>query len=100
VRALQAEGTCYATPSYWHDKPVMRFSFCNAITTESDALRMAEALARVVGSAIEASAGGRERVDHGRELSWNMQPAEGSGPQGECTLSCSRGCERRKRRRG
>jgi glutamate/tyrosine decarboxylase-like PLP-dependent enzyme len=50
VRALQAEGTCYATPSYWHGKPVIRFSFCNATTTERDALRMAEALIRVVGS--------------------------------------------------
>ena len=49
VRSLQAEGTCYATPSYWHGKPVIRFSFCNASTTEQDALRMADALARVVG---------------------------------------------------
>jgi glutamate/tyrosine decarboxylase-like PLP-dependent enzyme len=48
LRALQAEGTCYATPSYWHGKPVVRFSFCNASTTEPDALRMAEALARVI----------------------------------------------------
>jgi glutamate/tyrosine decarboxylase-like PLP-dependent enzyme len=50
VRALQAEGTCYATPSYWHGKPVVRFSFCNASTMESDVLRMAEALGRVVSS--------------------------------------------------
>lgn len=49
VRALQAEGTCYATPSYWHGKPVLRFSFCNARTTERDVQRMAEALVRVVG---------------------------------------------------
>jgi glutamate/tyrosine decarboxylase-like PLP-dependent enzyme len=46
VRALQAEGTCYATPSIWHGKPVIRFSFCNTSTTETDVLRMAEALAR------------------------------------------------------
>ncbi|HEY6080543.1 MAG TPA: pyridoxal-dependent decarboxylase [Polyangiaceae bacterium] len=50
VQALQAEGTCYATPSYWHGKPVIRFSFCNASTTQRDALRMAEALVRVVES--------------------------------------------------
>jgi glutamate/tyrosine decarboxylase-like PLP-dependent enzyme len=48
VRALQAERTCYATPSYWHGKPVIRFSFCNASTTEGDAQRMADALVRVV----------------------------------------------------
>jgi glutamate/tyrosine decarboxylase-like PLP-dependent enzyme len=48
VRALQSEGTCYATPSYWHGRPVIRFSFCNASTTEDDARRMADALARVV----------------------------------------------------
>jgi glutamate/tyrosine decarboxylase-like PLP-dependent enzyme len=50
VRALQAEGTCYATPSYWHGKPVIRFSFCNASTTENDARRMADSLLRVVPS--------------------------------------------------
>jgi glutamate/tyrosine decarboxylase-like PLP-dependent enzyme len=48
VRALQTEGTCYATPSYWHGRPVIRFSFCNASTTQRDALRMADALVRVV----------------------------------------------------
>jgi glutamate/tyrosine decarboxylase-like PLP-dependent enzyme len=50
VRALQAEGTCYATPSHWHGRPVLRFSFCNASTTESDARRMAEALGRVIAA--------------------------------------------------
>jgi glutamate/tyrosine decarboxylase-like PLP-dependent enzyme len=50
VRALQADGTCYATPSYWHGKPVIRFSFCNAGTTEQDARRMAEALGRVIAN--------------------------------------------------
>jgi glutamate/tyrosine decarboxylase-like PLP-dependent enzyme len=48
VRALQAEGTCYATPSHWHGRPVLRFSFCNATTTERDVLGMAAALLRVV----------------------------------------------------
>lgn len=48
VRALQAEGTCYATPSSWHGRPVIRFSFCNATTTQEDALRMAGALGRVI----------------------------------------------------
>ncbi len=48
VRALQAEGTCYATPSHWRGRPVLRFSFCNARTTERDAERMAEALVGVV----------------------------------------------------
>lgn len=57
VRALQAEGTCYATPSYWHGRPVIRFSFCNASTTERDALRMAEALARVVEIEAELPTG-------------------------------------------
>jgi glutamate/tyrosine decarboxylase-like PLP-dependent enzyme len=50
LRALRADGTCYATPSFWHGKPVIRFSFCNASTTEQDTLRMADALLRVVGS--------------------------------------------------
>ena len=53
VRALQAEGTCYATPSYWHGRPVIRFSFCNASTTQRDARRMADALIRVVESESE-----------------------------------------------
>lgn len=48
VRALQLEGTCYATPSSWRGSPVLRFSFCNATTTERDALAMASALAGVV----------------------------------------------------
>ena len=52
VQALQAEGTCYATPSYWHGRPVLRFSFCNASTTEADARRMADALVRVVGGEV------------------------------------------------
>jgi glutamate/tyrosine decarboxylase-like PLP-dependent enzyme len=50
VRAVQAEGTCYATPSYWHGKPVIRFSFCNASTTEADARLMAGSLVRVFES--------------------------------------------------
>jgi glutamate/tyrosine decarboxylase-like PLP-dependent enzyme len=50
VRALQAEGTCYATPSYWQGKPALRFSFCNASTTERDAVRMADALTRVISA--------------------------------------------------
>jgi glutamate/tyrosine decarboxylase-like PLP-dependent enzyme len=50
VRGLQTEGSCYATPSYWHGKPVIRFSFCNASTTEGDAQRMADALVRVVAN--------------------------------------------------
>lgn len=48
VRALQAEGTCYATPSSWHGRPVIRFSFCNATTTEQDTQRMADALLRII----------------------------------------------------
>jgi glutamate/tyrosine decarboxylase-like PLP-dependent enzyme len=48
VQALQTEGTCYATPSSWHGRPVIRFSFCNASTTREDARRMAEALRRVI----------------------------------------------------
>lgn len=48
VRAVHAEGTCYATPSNWHGQPVLRFSFCNASTTERDARRMADALVRAV----------------------------------------------------
>ncbi|HYP86762.1 MAG TPA: pyridoxal-dependent decarboxylase [Polyangiaceae bacterium] len=51
VRALQADGTCYATPSSWHGRPVIRFSFCNATTCERDARRMADALVRVVNEA-------------------------------------------------
>ncbi len=48
VRAHQADGTCFATPSSWHGRPVIRFSFCNATTSERDAESMAEALVRVV----------------------------------------------------
>ena len=51
VRALQTEGTCYATPSSWHGRPVLRFSFCNATTTEGDVQLMADALTRVVNRA-------------------------------------------------
>jgi glutamate/tyrosine decarboxylase-like PLP-dependent enzyme len=51
VRALQAEGTCYATPSYWHGRPVIRFSFCNATTTARDVRSMADALLRVIEAA-------------------------------------------------
>lgn len=47
VKALQAEGTCYATPSVWRGKPVVRFSFVNADTTENDVVRSAQALIRV-----------------------------------------------------
>jgi hypothetical protein len=54
VRALQAEGTCYATPSFWHGRPVIRFSFCNATTTERDAQLMAGALLRVAWPARAA----------------------------------------------
>jgi glutamate/tyrosine decarboxylase-like PLP-dependent enzyme len=50
VRALHDDGTCYATPSSWHGRPVIRFSFCNASTTDRDAQRMADALIRVVAS--------------------------------------------------
>lgn len=53
VRALQAEGTCYATPSHWHGTPVIRFSFCNASTTQQDARRMADALLRVLAAQAE-----------------------------------------------
>ncbi|HYQ30181.1 MAG TPA: pyridoxal-dependent decarboxylase [Polyangiaceae bacterium] len=53
VRAVQAEGTCYATPSFWHGRPVIRFSFCNAATTSLDVQRMADALVRVVGEASD-----------------------------------------------
>jgi len=51
VRALQAEGTCYATPSRWQGRPVIRFSFCNESTTQRDAQRMAGALSAVVANA-------------------------------------------------
>jgi glutamate/tyrosine decarboxylase-like PLP-dependent enzyme len=50
VRALQSEGTCYATPSNWHGQPVIRFSFCNASTTDQDARAMADSLVRAVES--------------------------------------------------
>jgi glutamate/tyrosine decarboxylase-like PLP-dependent enzyme len=56
VQALQAEGTCYATPSYWHGRPVIRVSFCNASTTERDAQCMADALVRVVAGVAELNA--------------------------------------------
>jgi glutamate/tyrosine decarboxylase-like PLP-dependent enzyme len=58
VRAVHAEGTCYATPSNWHGNPVIRFSFCNGSTTQEDTLRMAEALVRVVESERGSRASG------------------------------------------
>jgi glutamate/tyrosine decarboxylase-like PLP-dependent enzyme len=44
VLAIQAEGTCYATPTLWRGSPALRFSVINADTTDADILRTAQAV--------------------------------------------------------
>jgi glutamate/tyrosine decarboxylase-like PLP-dependent enzyme len=45
--AIQAEGTCYPTPTIWRGAPALRFSVCNADTSGEDILASARAVARV-----------------------------------------------------
>ena len=45
--ALQAEGTCYATPTIWRGSPALRFSIINADTSTDDILLSARAVTQV-----------------------------------------------------
>lgn len=47
VQAVQAEGTCYPTPSVWRGGPVMRISVSNHRTTSEDVQRSVAAIARL-----------------------------------------------------
>lgn len=51
--ALQAEGTCYATPTLWRGSPALRFSVVNADTNERDIERTADAVRRVYAGLLE-----------------------------------------------
>jgi glutamate/tyrosine decarboxylase-like PLP-dependent enzyme len=51
VLALQAEGTCYATPTIWRGEPAIRFSVINAETRHDDIVRSAAAVLRVYRAA-------------------------------------------------
>lgn len=52
VVAIQAEGTCYATPSLWRGGPALRFAVSNADTTPADIDRSAAAVRRVYASLL------------------------------------------------
>jgi glutamate/tyrosine decarboxylase-like PLP-dependent enzyme len=47
IAGVQQEGTCWLGGTTWHDKAAMRVSVSNWSTTEADAARSAEAIARV-----------------------------------------------------
>jgi glutamate/tyrosine decarboxylase-like PLP-dependent enzyme len=47
VVAIQAEGTCYPTPTVWRGAPALRFSISNASTELDDITASAAAVARV-----------------------------------------------------
>jgi hypothetical protein len=42
--AIQAEGTCYPTPTLWRATPALRFSIVNCDTTLDDIARSAAAV--------------------------------------------------------
>jgi hypothetical protein len=45
--AIQAEGTCYPTPTVWRATPALRFSIVNSDTTPDDIARSAAAVINV-----------------------------------------------------
>jgi glutamate/tyrosine decarboxylase-like PLP-dependent enzyme len=47
IAGVQQEGTCWLGGTTWHDQAAMRVSVSNWSTTEADAARSAEAIARV-----------------------------------------------------
>ena len=47
IAGVQQDGTCWLGGTTWHDKAAMRVSVSNWSTTEQDAARSAEAIARV-----------------------------------------------------
>jgi hypothetical protein len=55
VLAIQADGTCYATPTIWRGVPAVRFSVINATTSEQDIVASAEAVGRVYATTAAAA---------------------------------------------
>lgn len=56
VLALQADGTCYATPTIWRGVPAVRFSIINATTRAEDIVESARAVSRVYIAMVTAAA--------------------------------------------
>jgi glutamate/tyrosine decarboxylase-like PLP-dependent enzyme len=56
VLAIQAEGTCYATPTIWRGVPAVRFSIINAATSADDIIGSALAVGRVYTASTAAAA--------------------------------------------
>jgi glutamate/tyrosine decarboxylase-like PLP-dependent enzyme len=52
--AIQAEGTCYATPTIWRSCPALRFSVVNSDTTPDDIARSAAAVIDVYERQLSA----------------------------------------------
>jgi glutamate/tyrosine decarboxylase-like PLP-dependent enzyme len=59
ARAIQNEGTCYATPTLWRAAPAIRFSVINAQTGAEDIIRSARAVIAVYESAWAGANAGR-----------------------------------------
>lgn len=55
VLAIQAEGTCYATPTIWRGVPAVRFSIINAATRAGDIIESARAVGRVYAAMLAAA---------------------------------------------
>jgi hypothetical protein len=47
IAAVQADGTCFAGGARWRERWVMRLSVIGHGTTEADAIRSADAIARI-----------------------------------------------------
>lgn len=52
TRGVQADGTCYATPTNWRGQPALRFSVINAETHDEDIRLAASAVKRVYAELI------------------------------------------------
>jgi glutamate/tyrosine decarboxylase-like PLP-dependent enzyme len=52
VLAIQADGTCYATPTIWRGVPAVRFSVINAATRAADIVESARAVSRVYTASV------------------------------------------------
>jgi glutamate/tyrosine decarboxylase-like PLP-dependent enzyme len=54
--AIQAEGTCYPTPTVWRSTPALRFSIVNCDTTPDDIARSAAAVIKVYQFSLDGRA--------------------------------------------
>jgi glutamate/tyrosine decarboxylase-like PLP-dependent enzyme len=54
VKRAQEDGTCWMSPSTWRGKAVMRLSFCQWQTTETDVERSVEAILAAFAAEREA----------------------------------------------